>query len=120
MVDKNGNDKPQTQLFTVVEIDKRLTNIEIAIQSFESVAVEAIAKWSDNKKQQVELEREKDKLNDSQHKRVTKLVIMLIAVVFILSLMALVFREYELVKWILSSSFAVGSGAGISSFIKKK
>ncbi len=120
MEEKKEIDNIQEQPFAVVEIDRRLTNIEKAIESFESVAVEAIAKWSENKKQQVELERGKDKLNDSQHKRVTILVMILIAVVFVLTLIALLFNEYELVKWILSSSFAVGAGAGITSFIKKK
>lgn len=120
MEESNSNDKIQEQQYPVVEIDKRLLNIEKAIESFESVAVEAIEKWSENKKQQVELEREKDVLNDSQHKRVTTLIMILIAVVFILTLISLLYKEYELVKWIMTSSFAVGAGAGITSLIKKK
>jgi len=68
----------------------------------------------------VELDKEKNKFRDSQHKRATKLIVILISVLFILSFVALILKEYELVKWILSLSFAVGAGAGITSLIKKR
>lgn len=120
MEDKIENDKLVEKSYQVVEIDKRLFNIEKTIESLESIAVEGITKWSDNKKQQIELEKEKQKINDTQHKRATKIIVIVITVVFILSLMALIYQQYDLVKWILSSSFAVGAGAGISNMLKKK
>ena len=120
MEDKNHDNKVQDKSYPIVEIDKRLTNIERAIESFENIASDAITTWSNNKQQQNELEKEKDKLNDIQHKRVTNLVMMMIIVIFVLTLLSLLYKEYEFVKWILSSSFAVGAGAGITSFIKKK
>lgn len=120
MEEENKNQETNNESFSVVQIDKRITNIEKGIESIEKVASEALGSWFENKKQQVELEREKDILFDTQHQRVTNLVKILISGVFILTIIALLFKEYELVKWILSSSFAVGAGAGITNLIKKK
>lgn len=114
------NNKLQEEHYTVVEIDRKLTNIEKAIASFESIAVEGLNKWSESKKQQVELEKAKEKLFDQQHKRVTSLAKISIGAVVILIIATLIAKEPKLVELILTSSFAIGAGAGITSLLNKK
>jgi hypothetical protein len=66
-----------------------------------------------------ETEKRKTEVNDFQHKRTVKLIAVFLLIIFTLCLVSLFLNQFELVKWILSSSFAVGAGAGITNFLKK-
>jgi hypothetical protein len=116
--DTNGDSKSSNR--EIVKIDKRLDNIEKAIITIENIASDGLEKWAENKKQQLEFEKKKDEINNQQHSRNIKLISFAISIIFILCVIALYLRQYELVKWILSSSFAIGTGAGITNLIKKK
>lgn len=115
---------------TTLEVEKDLPNsieqLNVRMKHIESIAetVEMIAekgfttaeKYFDNKADQEKLDAE---LNDAQHKRSVFVLFAVIFLVFVLIMTAMILKEFDLVKIILGSTLAVGSGAGIASLFKK-
>lgn len=111
-------------------INDRVANIEQIATTIENLAekgFEAFVKHMDHKEetQQKELELDNAKhqreieLEDTLHKRSVVIIGVTVMGIIGLVLTAMLIGEKELVKTILTSSFAVAAGFGIKSALKK-
>jgi hypothetical protein len=104
---------------TIVEFDQRLKNIEKMVEVVKHVADKGISEWGEQQERKAENERLHQEIHDGQHKRATWVFAGIVGVIFILCFTSLLKGEYELVKWILGSSFALGAGAGLTSLLQR-
>jgi hypothetical protein len=81
------------------------------------MAQETIAEYF---KEKTATDKEARRIEDSAHKRVTLVLGYVVTLVFLLSLIALLKNQYELVKIILGSSILLTAGAGLSALIRSK
>src|SRR5262245_37865114 len=102
------------------EVGVRLNNLERlydTIAHVADVAQETIAEYF---KEKTATEKEARRIEDSAHKRVTLALGYVVTLVFLLSLIALLKNQYELVKLILGSSILLTAGAGLNALIRNK
>jgi len=104
---------------SIEQLNVRIRHIETIAKTVEMVAEKGFAtaeKYFDNKAEQEKLDSE---LNDVQHKRSVYVLFGVILLVFVLTMTAMVLKQFDLVKIILGSTLAVGGGAGITTLFKK-
>jgi cation transport ATPase len=104
---------------SIEQLNVRMKHIETIAETIEKVAEKGFAtaeKYFDNKAEQEKLDSE---LSDAQHKRSVSILLVVILLVFVLTMAAMVLKQFDLAKIILGSTLAVGGGAGITTLLKK-
>ena len=120
---KGSNDVEEVNIYPqkkITDIDRRLENIEKMMGVAENVAEKAIETWENNQKRKSENELKDLLYRNEQHKRTGNILIGIILAIFILCLVSMFMKQFDLVKLILSSSLAVGAGAGLTSFLQRR
>ena len=80
----------------------------------------SVSKWSENEAAKRELELKEQIVEDKQHRRAMLLLGTIVVGVFVMCTVSLYKEQYELVKWILGSSFAAGAGAGLKEALSRR
>lgn len=112
------------------KINGRVNNIEQIASTIETLAEHGLESWDKYLTQKDEQEKRNAELAQIQHQRELELedkihkrsIVILgifVSFIFLLILVALLKEQNELVKIILTSSFAVAGGAGLVSLFKK-
>jgi len=112
------------------KINSRVNNIEKIASTVEKLAEHGFESWSKYLSQKDEQEKRNAELKQIQHQRELELedkihkrsIIILgvfVSSIFLLILVAMLKEQTELVKIILTSSFALAGGAGVVSLFKK-
>ncbi|MDE3058492.1 MAG: hypothetical protein KGJ59_11105 [Bacteroidota bacterium] len=109
---------PLTAKVEVGQLDKRVTNVEKVTQTVSDLLATTINSVNEYFKKKNELEREQLEFEHIQHKRVVYLLSLAMTVVFILTLVAMLESQTELVKLFITSSLAVAAGSGLVSFLR--
>lgn len=104
----------------IEQLDVRMRNIEKIAQTIENVTEKGFASANEYLKKKAEQEKLDLELEDRQHKRSIWILGCVILALFTLLMAAMLLKQFELVKIILGSALAVGSGAGITSLFKRK
>jgi hypothetical protein len=104
----------------MVEIDKRLKNVEQIVDIVKHVSSKAVDSWTKYLEQKSQQAQKESFLADAQHQRAIKVLAYLVSLIFILTVIALFQHQYELVQIIIGSSLGVAAGAGIRSIFKGK
>ena len=100
------------------EIDVRLNNLEKLYDTVMHVSDGAVGSFNEYLRQKTESESRSHQLEDTQHKRSSWILGYAITILFALCLVAFVKEQYELVKLILTSGFAVAAGAGLTASLR--
>lgn len=112
------------------KINGRVNNIEQIASTIETLAENGLQSWDkyltqkdEQEKRNAELEQTQHQreleLEDKTHKRSIVILAIFVSFIFLLILVAMLKEQNELVKMILTSSFAVAGGAGVVSLFKK-
>jgi len=104
----------------IVEIDQRLRNVEQILDVVKHVSDTAVHSWTKYLEQKSQQEQKQSSLADAQHQRASKVLVYLVSLVFVLTLIALFQRQYDVVQIIIGSSLGVAAGAGMRSIFKGK
>lgn len=104
----------------IEQLDVRMRNIEKVAQTIENVTENGFASANEYLKNKAEQEKLDLELEDRQHKRSIWILGCVVVALFALLMTAMLLKQFELVKIILGSALAVGSGAGITSLFKRK
>jgi hypothetical protein len=104
----------------LTEIDTRIHNLEKLYDTIENVMEGAIDTYNKYLIQKTESEKQSQTFEDNQHKRGSWVIVYALTVIIVFCVFCLFKEQYELIKLILTSSFAVGAGAGLSSIWSKK
>jgi hypothetical protein len=102
------------------EVGVRLNNLEKLYDTIVHVADAAQETIAEYFKEKTATEKETRRIEDSAHKRVTLVLGYVVTLVFMLSLIALLKNQFELVKLILGSSILLTAGAGLNALIRNK
>lgn len=104
---------------TIEQLNVRMKHIETIAETVEMVAEKGfstVESYFDKKAEQEKLDSE---LYDAQHKRAVFVLFGIVFLIFSIIMTAMILNQFDLVKIILGSALAVGSGAGITSLFKK-
>jgi len=102
------------------EIDIRLKHLEKLYETVTGLGNMAVGSFEGYLLQKAESENRSREIEDRQNKRSTNLVIYSITLIFVLCLICLFKGQFALVKVILTSSLAVGTGVGLHSVFRGK
>jgi len=110
----------------IQQLDSRLQQIGRTVESIAESTLGVATKYFDSKAESDRIKIQKDdeqhkretELKDRTHKRSVYILFLIVGVVFFLVLMAMYKEQYDLVKTILTSSFALAGGAGLASILK--
>ena len=100
-------------------LEKNTKLLEQGVEYLRDSINKGVDAWAKTQDSKLALERQEKEIGDIQHKRSTYLLAAIIVVIFALSVIALLKNQFELVKWILGSSFAAGAGAGLREILKR-
>lgn len=104
----------------IVDIDRRLEQIEKMVDVAQEVAGQAIKSWENNQKRKANNQQKELLIKNDQHKRITWILTSILTAIFILCLISMFMKQYDLTKLILNSSLAIAAGAGLSTFVQNK
>lgn len=104
---------------TAREIDLRLNNLEKLYDMVKDVSETAAESLDKYLEQKAGSEERAHKLEDRQHRRASWVVGYVITIIFALSVVSLLKEQFDLVKLILTSSFAVAAGAGLTTVLRR-
>lgn len=98
----------------VVEINKRVQNVEKLMETVKEIGNQAIELGKDYIKETHESNRVQMKHEDAQHQRAVRVLVFFVAVLFTFSTIALLSNKIDIVKIVLQSSLGVAAGTGIA------
>ena len=110
--------KTQVSKAELREMDVRLRNLEKLYDVVKHVSDSAVESFNEYLEQKTESEMRASQLEDKQHRRASVILGYTITAVFALCIVAVLKEQFELVKLVLTSSFAVAAGAGLSTVIR--
>jgi cation transport ATPase len=104
----------------IEQLNVRMKHIEQIAQTVEMIAEKGFETAESYFSDKAEQEKLESTLDDKQHKRSVIVLFGVVFLIFILVMTAMLMKQFDLVKIILGSAFAIGSGAGIAGMFKKR